>query len=180
MAEAEDPFDRLLGLEDEFYKEGFDVGVKDGKRAGMIDGRLFGLENGFQKYVAMGRLHGRARVWAGRMSQSDQKPDPIENTLDENISQGNDDFVTRLDNPRLKTHVRTLYALTEPSSIATENSESAVADFDDRLKRAVGKAKVIKKLTGELDQDYNEHPRKDAKAKGDGEIEDTSVLNARH
>ena len=64
-----DPFDDLLSLEDKFYKEGYDLGVSDGERAGRVEGRLFGLEKGFEKYAAMGRLHGRAIIWAGRLPE---------------------------------------------------------------------------------------------------------------
>ena len=181
MAGEEDPFDSLLGLEDEFYKEGFDVGVKDGKRAGLIDGRLFGLENGFDKYVAMGKLHGRARVWAGRVPSINKSAEQIESTQDGNPRGENNKVVARLDNPRLRTNVRTLFALTEPGSLATENSENAVTDFDDRLKRAEGKFKVIEKLTGEAGQETNaDRASEGSKIKGDGGIEDTSVLSVRH
>lgn len=180
MAKEEDPFDSLLGLEDEFYHEGFQVGREDGKRAGLIDGRLYGLENGFGKYVTMGRLYGRARVWAGRMSSSDRTAEQVEGPLDGGTAKRNDEITARLRNPRLSAHVRTLYALTEPSSLATKNSEDAVADFDDRLKRAEGKFKVIQKLTSEGNQDCDDRPRGGSKGKGDGGIEDTSILAVRH
>ena len=62
-----DPFDSLLSLEDKFYKEGYDLGVSDGTHAGLIEGRLFGLERGFEKYVSMGNLYGRAVIWTGRL-----------------------------------------------------------------------------------------------------------------
>src|SRR5271156_4071878 len=51
-----DPFDDLLSLEDRFYNEGFQLGTTDGVKAGRIEGRVFGLEKGFEKYVEMGIL----------------------------------------------------------------------------------------------------------------------------
>ncbi|KAL2157633.1 hypothetical protein VTH06DRAFT_5114 [Thermothelomyces fergusii] len=53
------------------------------------------------------------------------------------------------DNPRLRRHVTTLYALAETESLSTENTDEAVDDFDDRLRRAQGRLKVIERMTGE-------------------------------
>ena len=181
MAWEEDPFDKILGLEDDFYKEGFDLGVKDGKRAGLIDGRFFGLENGFEKYVAMGRLHGRASIWAGRLQDAHDRTQKAAEKRCESASAKPHESIALSDHPRLEPHLRALYALTEPDSLSTENTENSVADFDDRLKRAEGKVKIIEKLTGELNQDNRaDRAGEGLRAKGDGGIEDTSILSIRH
>ena len=173
MAKETDLFENLLSLEDDFYREGFNLGVKDGKRAGLIDGRLFGLENGFEKYSTMGKLHGRAITWAGRL--------PHDVTKDSGPQARSGQAMQRLDNPRLRTSVRALYALTEPDSLSTENAENAVADFDDRLKRAEGKFKVIERITGEPSQDDRKDcARNGAQLKESGGIEDTTVLSTKH
>ena len=207
-AMEEDPFDTLLSLEDGFYKEGYDLGVSDGARAGLIEGRQFGLEKGFEKYTAMGKLHGRAMIWAGRLPGTRSHVDVINKEATEvNLAEALDsvaiqDYDAKLyrpieqhapplpANPRLETHVRTLYALSEPGSLSTDNNEDAVSDFDDRLKRAEGKVKVVKKLIGE--SNYGNKAQKNVShtdgilrgdpstKKGDGSIEDTSILNARH
>ncbi len=65
----EDPFSSLFELEETFYNEGYDLGVLDGKRVGLVEGRLTGLERGFEKYAAMGRINGKCGVWAGRLVQ---------------------------------------------------------------------------------------------------------------
>ncbi len=191
-----DPFDVLLNLEQTFYNEGYAAGVADGERAGLIEGRIFGLEKGFEKYMRMGRLQGKAVIWAGRLppepnketrakdddhhhhhhhhhhhdvhptqtpgpkaSQQDYTgfPPPPPNSEEEKQappseitrSTSNYPLPSLSDNKRLEKHVRTLYALVEPSSLSMLNSEEAVADFDDRLKRAEGKVKMIEKLVGE-------------------------------
>jgi hypothetical protein len=51
-------------------------------------------------------------------------------------------------NPRLDKHISTLYALTDSLTFDTANSEEAVADFDDRFKRAGAKAKIIERIIG--------------------------------
>lgn len=177
----DDLFDGLLELEDTFYHEGYDVGVADGKRAGLVEGRIFGLEKGFEKYASMGRLHGKAMIWAGRLPPAhanDQHAHHDAHHAKDAIategrglrewrqkpsrsSAANAPYALVLpalvDNLRLEKHIRTLYALVEPSSLSTGNTEDAVSDFDDRLKRAEGKLKIIEKITGETSREEKEN-----------------------
>ena len=214
----EDPFDNLLGLEDEYYNEGYRLGEADGQRAGHIEGRLFGLEKGFEKYLEMGKLHGRSIVWGSRLPNLEAQPkeayghsaSAVGSCHAETI--GQDDARSRraenslrigaigsatayqlptiTGNLRIEKHLRTFHALVEPESLSTGNNEDSVSDFDDRLKRAHGKAKIIEKLMGEEspstrtstnalpsfagDRRFGTH------ASGDGSIEDVSSLEARH
>ncbi|TKA50471.1 hypothetical protein B0A49_13315 [Cryomyces minteri] len=154
-----DPLDDVLSLEDKYYSEGHALGVSDGSRAGRIEGRIFGLEKGFEKFVAMGALGGRSTVWASRIvrraSAADGGKDMAQvgvETVDAELSEKvtEEPVLPQLaDNWRLERHIRTLYALTEPASLSTQNNEDAVSDFDDRIKRAEGKARVIEKIIGE-------------------------------
>ena len=203
MTTEDDPFDTLLSLEDDFYKEGYDLGISDGDHAGRVEGRLFGLEKGFEKFVAMGRLHGKSTVWAGRLPDASlgsgatgREEDGATTKAalhvfgeyeDVKSSQPASDASLLPANPRLEAHVRTLYALTESSSLSTENSEKSISDFDDRLRRAKGKVKILEKLIGEpsldeaIDKDSSDaSTRKMQKSKGEGSIEDVSSLHARH
>jgi hypothetical protein len=186
-----DPFDDLLGLEDKFYDEGYQLGSTEGAKAGKIEGRVFGLEKGFEKYVEAGRLHGRSVVWAGRLPESNTPSRPV--STDEvqvgerralaSIPQGTS--LPILANPRLEKHIRVLYALSEPASLSTDNSEEAVSDFDDRLKRAHAKVKIIERLVGEDSSllagigDSLGHQVKGA-SNADSSIEDVNILKARH
>ncbi|KAL8718251.1 MAG: hypothetical protein Q9225_004589 [Loekoesia sp. 1 TL-2023] len=203
-----DPLDELFELENTFYKEGYDLGTQDGSRSGRIEGRLFGLEKGFEKYITMGRLHGRSVIWSGRLSSSPGQSSEVgdlnePSSIDNNISSSDKLHARATDNdlrvsnsslpripynPRLEKHLRTLYALTEPASLSTENSEEAVSEFDDRLKRAEGKVKIVEKLIGEGsvgDRRQNaleeqRGTRQHTAPNGDEGIEDINVLRARH
>ena len=212
---ADDPFDSILSLEDQFYNEGYDLGVSDGNRAGLIEGRSFGLEKGFEKYGSMGKLYGRAVIWTGRLPASRDTPVPYSqdasstSTDTANVSkvlslqESNGGVQPGVERPlgrvripglpaniRLEKHVRTLYALTEPESLSTNNDEKSISEFDDRFNRAEGKIKVIEKLTGVTDSrgilgrptsDSSEPETRNGKIKrGDGGIEDISSLHARH
>ena len=208
MASEDDPFDTILSLEDGFYKEGYDLGTSNGERAGLIEGRWFGLEKGFDKYVLMGRMHGKAAIWSGRLLDADPKAEVgllgnnheeariipgshLSPDMKSRLSQAQDGQAPRLPTTaRLETHIRTLYALTEPDSLSTKNSEDSVSEFDDRLKRAEGKIKILDKLTGDLISEdsigmspshiHDNLAINFTNEKGDGSIEDTSSLRRRH
>lgn len=148
----DDPFEDLLNLEDQFYQDGYKQGQADGDKAGRIEGRSLGLEKGYLKFLESGRLHGKAIVWANRLpglagksSSGSQQQAGIGST--EKTQQQS--LPPLPDNARLKKNVTVLFALTEPDSLSTDNTDEAVNDFDDRLKRAEGKAKVIEKMVGE-------------------------------
>jgi len=196
-----DPFDSVLGLEDKFYDEGYKLGEADGTRAGHVEGRLFGLERGFENFVEMGLLHGRSMVWASRLphtQKQDSRVTPVKEGQDpeemvpmrENTATA-DPLLPRLpENLRLEKHLRTLHALVELDSLSTQNAEEDVAEFDDRLKRALGKAKVIGKLIGEEpdvgaassaeDRVHGVDAQTSSQNQGESSIEDISVLHARH
>lgn len=191
-----DPFDDILGLEEQFYNEGHQLGLTDGAKAGRIEGRVFGLEKGFEKFVESGRVHGRATVWAGRLSKASasNKEEPTSVLPSSSSTEQPDASVitstklpTLSDKGRIEKHIRVLYALMEPATLSTENTEDAVSDFDDRFKRAQGKIKIIEKVLGEEGvptgntDDSTGNPNAPGKSKGDGaNIEDVDILKARH
>lgn len=186
-----DPFDELLGLEDQFYNEGYELGLADGAKAGRTEGRAFGLEKGFEKYVESGRLYGKSLVWFSRLrSSSSQRPQDSKTTeasagseRTASTSPDNHDVpLPRLSaNPRLEKHIKVLSALAEPASLSTENTEDAVSDFDDRLKRAVGKAKIIEKMVGEEAPDSGAASASIVRSQynGDSNIEEISISRVR-
>ncbi|KAK4191523.1 hypothetical protein QBC35DRAFT_487445 [Podospora australis] len=146
----EDPFDSLLNLESNFYEEGYSQGMADGVQAGRTEGRQLGLEKGYQKFFEAGRLYGRAIVWANRLPSSSSSQ-PASTSLPE---QSQVKELSRLPaNARLHKNITTLYALVETESLSTENTDEAVNDFDDRLKRGQGKAKMIERAVGEKSGD---------------------------
>ncbi|KAJ4302395.1 hypothetical protein N0V88_002539 [Collariella sp. IMI 366227] len=125
-----DPFDTLLTLEDQFYTEGYNEGFADGEVAGRSEGRQLGLE--------------RASVTAGPVGGGGGEEDRSE----EDVKRELPPLLQRKDGGRLEKHVRTLYALAETESLSTENTDEAVDDFDDRLRRAQGRAKIIGRTVG--------------------------------
>lgn len=162
---ADDPFDGVLNLEEQFYQEGYKQGLEDGIKAGRIEGRSFGLEKGFEKFLESGRLHGKAVIWANRLpnlkAKSATQTEPHQTASRRSGDSGQPESSGRSQqpvrhslpllprNPRLEKNVTVLYALVEPETLSTENTDEAVDDFDDRIKRAQGKAKIIERTIGE-------------------------------
>lgn len=141
-----DIFAPLLTLEDQYYTEGYALGVADGSRSGRIEGRLFGLEKGFAKAIAMGRLNGRAAVWSARL------PAEGESVPHNSDGEGMTQLLPRLPaSHRLRKHVERLKELTDPQSLETKNTEDGVNEFDERLAGASSKLKLIAKIVGEDD-----------------------------
>ncbi|TLS31172.1 hypothetical protein PpBr36_02417 [Pyricularia pennisetigena] len=141
-----DPFEDVMNLEEQFYQEGYQQGVADGAKAGKMEGRGLGLEKGYEKFMESGRLYGRSLVWASRLPQAQAESGARES---EEIQPHSSQLPLLSENPRLKKNIVTLHALVEPETLATENSDEAVNDFDDRIKRAQGKARIIERMSGD-------------------------------
>ncbi|PNP80675.1 hypothetical protein FNYG_06274 [Fusarium nygamai] len=137
QTDSSDPFEDILNLEERFYSEGYQQGIKDGVQAGRIEGRSFGMQKGFEKFLESGRLASKAIVWANRIPHNGGTTSGETCTLPPLPK-----------NARLEKNINTLYALVEPDTLSTENSDDAVQDFDDRVKRAQGKAKIVEKMAG--------------------------------
>ncbi|KAK1716338.1 hypothetical protein BDP67DRAFT_509468 [Colletotrichum lupini] len=169
-----DPFDDVLTLEDQFFSEGFRQGTEDGIQAGKIEGRSVGLAKGYEKFYESGRIHARAVVWANRLSlpqknssTATKKPSSSSAAASASVSGSAEQAQLSTEPPsesqnktcslpplppnaRLEKNVTTAFALVEPDTLSKENSDDAVNDFDDRLKRAQGKVKIIERMTGEV------------------------------
>lgn len=144
MAPETDPFDDVFTLEDRFYREGYQQGLEDGEMAGRIEGRQFGMSTGFDKFLESGRLASQAVVWANRLPKDNQQQ---ETSTSGAASEKKPCSLPPLpNNARLEKNINMVYALVEPETLSTANSDEAVQDFDDRLKRAQAKAKVVTKM----------------------------------
>ena len=128
----DDPFDQLLNFEEQYYDEGYQQGYKDGLQQSKQEAKLFGIEKGFEKFITMGKLQARARLWAFRLASHPEKAlPPLPHSA------------------RVEKHLVVLLALIDPLTLSLANTDDAVADFDDRLKRAQAKEKIIEKIVGE-------------------------------
>ena len=187
----------LLDLEEEFYQEGYDLGAADGAQAGYTEGSVFAVEKGFEKFLELGRLYGKALVWSQRLAdsqlsgkaesdgqnngalESDHKQEEL-SLLDPAICKEMSSFSS---SSRLAKNIEILLELVDPASLPMVNTEEAVNDVDERMKGAAVKVKLIQRALGEREDNSDIHPdAKDLPVSGDGtgSIEDISSLNIRH
>ncbi|KAM3552271.1 hypothetical protein MY1884_007299 [Beauveria asiatica] len=151
-----DPFDHVFTLEDRFYRQGYQQGLEDGEAAGRVEGRQFGMSTGFDKFLESGRLASRAIVWANRLPPAPQRSPSCSSaagassasTATQQPAVQACSLPPLADNARLGKNIKMVYALLEPETLSTANADEDVQDFDDRLKRAQGKAKVVEKMIG--------------------------------
>lgn len=123
---SDDPFDTLFTLEDTYHAEGHAAGLSAGRHQSRLEARLFGLEKGFEKFAVLGGLQAKARLWTQRLEGA--------NAGDE----------------RVRRHVEILTALVDARSLSMLNTDEAVAEFDERIRRAQAKVKVVERLFGEV------------------------------
>jgi len=147
--------DSLLNLEDSFYEEGYAQGHRDGLRQSAFESRIFGVEQGFQKAIVMGRTHARARICSARLRQQ-QRAEPQTSNADIGADPRNS--VTKAlpalkVNERLQRNIENLLMYTEPSTLSPANTDDDVADYDFRLRKALDIVKIIERTIGERDMD---------------------------
>ncbi|OJD22717.1 hypothetical protein ACJ73_05933 [Blastomyces percursus] len=217
-----DLLDSLLDLEEGFYKEGYELGTTDGARTGYSEGSVFAVEKSFEKFQEIGRLYGKAIIWAKRLpgdhgflhlastSTTISQPDTsaISSTSSSSKAQGPDNLNDTVDTPnsgtthtpatplpglpplprnsRLEKHIASLLSLVDPLALSMENSEDAIEDFDERLKKASAKVKLIERILGEQNTSdgspvsNNKNNSREGNRPVDGDsIEDFGTLPAR-
>lgn len=134
----EDLFDDALNVESRYYDQGYNDGLKDGAKHGLAEGRAFGLQKGYEKFFESGRLAGKSLVWTNRLPNNGPSATSVQNATEQLPPLPN--------NARLEKNISTLHTLVDPKSTSIENTDSAVQDFDDRLKKAQGKERIIDRV----------------------------------
>ncbi|KAK6495255.1 hypothetical protein TWF481_003281 [Arthrobotrys musiformis] len=142
-----DILDSVLNLEEEYYTLGHQEGTLAGQTAGRLEGRAFGIETAFQKYLQLGIIKGRTKIWQSRL--------PSDNTTTtEKI---------KISNPRHIKHITLLQTLSTTPPI--RNEEDDVEEVDDRIRRGKAKVKILENTlreglpTDEEEQEQNEEEK---------------------
>lgn len=112
--------DSSLQLEDSYYQSGFEEGVRDGQVHGLIEGRIYGSEVSYERFMSLGLLYGRMSVWR----------------------------VQHASNPRVVKHLERVEDLLK--RVPMDNSETKEGeDFESLMASIQGKMKVVASLSGE-------------------------------
>lgn len=88
--------------------------MKDGKRAGLSEGRQFGIQTAYQRFLSVGVLKGRIAVWKKRSDLSE----------------------------RSLKNISALESLLE--DIPMENDDQSVEEYEKRWKKAKSKVLAVK------------------------------------
>ncbi|GAV48501.1 hypothetical protein ZYGR_0V00130 [Zygosaccharomyces rouxii] len=105
--------DRLLDLEEEFYNEGFEQGSAENVKHNYIEGKQYGLQVGFQRYLLLGQITGLLDVL--EVLDGDKKV-----------------FARKIET------VRALL-----SGLKMDNEAASVADYENRVTRIKNKFRTI-------------------------------------
>ncbi|CAH7675448.1 hypothetical protein BY996DRAFT_6707378 [Phakopsora pachyrhizi] len=109
--------DSLNHLEEQFYLEGYELGLKEGEAAGRLEGFQIGQAQGFKMFEEIGFYMGQARIWnqtvlknrktaQSKNDRTQVKVDQLVSLLEkfpmsiEAIKDPNMDFNSRLNNIR--------------------------------------------------------------------------------
>jgi hypothetical protein len=177
---ADDLWDDVLDIEDQFYQEGFDAGAADGTHAGLVEGKIFGIEKGYDKALELGRLHGRALVWSYRLRQGQNAASDASTTTgtpvavaqeDKDLSHAFSAMPALPKSARLEKNVESLLSLTNSKHVPTANDDESVERVEDLIMKATNKAKIISNTVGEPFE---------ASTTAASSIEDSGGLSARH
>lgn len=55
--------DEVLDLEDSYYKQGFQEGQTESVRSQFKEGKIYGLQTGFQRFLVVGYIEGMMSFW---------------------------------------------------------------------------------------------------------------------
>lgn len=103
----------------------------------------FGLQTGFQRFLTVGIISGRCRIW-NQFSNIERTP-----AADEGSTNSSDNLnVISISSTNGKARAaKQLQVLTDlVTGIPVLNTESAVEEFESRVKRAKARAKVVQRL----------------------------------
>ncbi|EED20251.1 conserved hypothetical protein [Talaromyces stipitatus ATCC 10500] len=161
-----DILDNILSLEEQFYKEGYDLGVIDGARAGYTEGSVFAVEKSFEN----------SSTTTEGMNEDIPSKDEDENAINTDICNS---MPALHPGSRLAKNIQTLLGLVDPATLVLQNTEDAVSEIEERLKGALVKVKLIQRALGESTNVFVEEGGVGA-GDGSGSIEDISSLRVRH
>lgn len=122
MADAFD-LDDVLNLEDEYYKEGYKEGQEHSTKQQYVEGKEYGYQTGFQRFLVVGYIQGLVEHW--QLNLASYGP----NTKS------------------LESHLSQLAELVQ--SIPTNNGDSEVEVYEKQLSKARNKLRVVAMLAKE-------------------------------
>lgn len=113
--------DQLLNLESQYYEDGFSQGQQESTRKQMIEGKEYGYQTGFQRFLVVGYIRGLHNYWLENLSQYESKS--------------------------LSNHLLQLEAML--AAISTGNGDKEVEIFEKNVVKSRNKVRVISNIVKE-------------------------------
>lgn len=77
----ENELDDILNLEEQYYNEGFIEGQNESTKKQLLEGKEYGYQTGFQRFLIVGYISGLIEFWYKNINSYDQKS--LKNHLDQ-------------------------------------------------------------------------------------------------
>lgn len=113
--------DEILNLEQKYYQQGYEDGVAQSTKEQLFEGKEYGYQTGFQRFLIVGYIQGLVEYWKKN--------------------------IDKYDNKSLASHLEQLNKLVV--DIPTENGDEQVEEYEKRINKARNKLRVIASLTKE-------------------------------
>lgn len=124
MSDLDLDTDEVLNPELAHYDIGFQEGLKESARTQFLEGKEYGYQTGFQRFIIIGYLKGLLRYWQKSIDNYDSKS--------------------------LSTHLEQLQKLLD--SVTYENNEEDVDNYEKVVTKARNKSRIIANITKDSDK----------------------------
>ncbi|PSK41520.1 hypothetical protein C7M61_001203 [Candidozyma pseudohaemuli] len=134
---ADITLDGVLDLEEKYYEEGYTEGQEKSVKDNHLEGKAYGLQTGFQRFLVVGYIHGLIEIWSKDDSKAVQNHLKQLKELVSDIPTTNGDKEVELYEQAIgkaRNKVRVLGTITKTSE--------KVAKLDSLLKEVGGQLQV--------------------------------------
>lgn len=126
MAEVEYDMDKILNLEEDYYRQGYQEGQEFSTKQQYNEGKEYGYQTGFQRFLIIGYIQGLVSYWLTNIK----------------------DYDTERENTSLRNHLAQLNDLIQDVPIT--NGMEEVKEFEKRITKSRNKLRVIASICKEL------------------------------
>lgn len=120
--DIDENMDLLLNLEEQYYKEGFKEGTEESTRKQYIEGKEYGYQTGFQRFLVVGYIRGLIVYWENNLESYDASKS-------------------------IANHITSLKQIVQ--EIPFSNKDADVGQYDKLVNKARNKVRIIASLCKE-------------------------------
>jgi hypothetical protein len=126
MTEVDYDMDKILNLEEEYYRQGYEEGQDFSTKQQYNEGKEYGYQTGFQRFLIIGYIEGLVKYWQTNIEK----------------------YEKGIENKSLRNHISQLSELVQ--NPPTTNGMEEVKEFEKRITKGRNKLRVIANICKEL------------------------------